>query len=81
MRRPLVYIALFFMGTILILDAFLGVKLYDEGKLTEHEGESVKISGLVQSFSEKSPEHIQSVLLVFGLAKRPSVQKHQSVVP
>ena len=31
-------------------------------RFAEHEGESVKISGVVQSFSEKSPEHIQMIV-------------------
>ncbi|MDO4859817.1 MAG: DNA internalization-related competence protein ComEC/Rec2 [Bacillota bacterium] len=62
MRRPVVFIALFFMGMIFVLDSFFGVKLYDEGKLPGHDGETLAISGTVLSYTEKADDHIQMIV-------------------
>ena len=80
MRRPVVYIALFFMGMILILDAFFHVKLYDEGKLPGHEGEKVRVSGTLLSAREKSEKHLQLTVQVqsFSEARGAAVETSES---
>ncbi|MBR2512179.1 MAG: ComEC family competence protein, partial [Firmicutes bacterium] len=67
MRRPVVFIALFFMGMIFVLDSFFGIKLYDEGKLPGHDGETLTISGTALSYTRKADDHIQMVIRVSRL--------------
>ena len=55
------------MGMIFVLDSFFGIKLYDEGKLPGHDGETLTISGTALSYTRKADDHIQMVIRVSRL--------------